>query len=76
MPILRTDPVWATLIVNPNHILKYKSIEDMPREVDLAARLAWVVKCHVSNDKGTDRYIYLWIDTETKEVIGGDFAAE
>ena len=73
---LQGDTKTELQIVNPNHILKYKSLNDLPPEIDLAARLVWVVKCHISNGKGDDHYLYLWIDTETKEVIGCDFKDE
>jgi len=61
-----------TLIVNPNHLMKYKTPDEVPVG-DVVARLAWVTKFRASDDKGSDAFIFLWIDTETKEVLGGDF---
>lgn len=63
------------VIVNPNHILKYKSFDEMSaaNEGSLNARLAWVVEYRAENDKGMGRYVDVWVDTETKEILGGDF---
>ena len=72
---LRSEAKTELWIVNPNHILKYKSREEVPLG-DVVARLAWVAKFQAAGGGRADAYIYLWIDTETKEVLGGDFAED
>lgn len=67
-------------IVNPNHILKMKSLEDLGNPGDRRARLAWVVTFGAKRDtrlKGESRpgsvEVRVWIDAETGEFLGGDF---
>ncbi len=65
-----TAKMW---IINPNHILKYENIEDMATAGDLEARLAWVVKFRASNSDGLGSNIFVWVDAENAEILGGDF---
>jgi hypothetical protein len=67
-----TAELW---IVNPYHILNYKSFEAMmeANEGSLNARLAWVTEYRAENAQGMGRYVDVWVDTETKEILGGDF---
>lgn len=65
-----TAKMW---IINPNHILKYQNIEDMATAGDLKARLAWVVKFRASNSDGLGSNIFVWVDAENAEILGGDF---
>ncbi len=66
-----TATLW---VVNPNHLLQYKSFEDMATTTgDATARLAWIVEYRVENAQGMGRYVDVWIDAETKEILGGDF---
>lgn len=60
-------------IINPNHILKHENIEDMATAGDLRARLAWVVKFRASNSDGLGSNIFVWVDAENAEILGGDF---
>jgi hypothetical protein len=66
-----TTELW---IVNPNHILKYNSFEEAAMAgSDITARLAWAVEYRAVNAQGMGRSIDVWVDTETGEVLGGDF---
>jgi hypothetical protein len=71
---LKSEAKAEVRIVNPNHILKYLTSEEVPWPGDVLARLAWVIKLRASDAKTRNVYIYLWIDTETKEVLGGEFS--
>jgi hypothetical protein len=65
-----TAQLW---VVNPNHILRYNSLEELASApFDSTARLAWVVTYRASNGS-MGRDVEVWIDAETKEAIGGDF---
>jgi hypothetical protein len=62
-------------VVNPNHILRYKSLDEMITAPDTTARLAWVIKYQAVDPSGNSgsHDVGVWIDTETKEMLGGDF---
>lgn len=60
-------------IINPNHILNYENIGDIATAGDLKARLAWVVKFRISNSDAQNRDIFIWIDAENADLLGGDF---
>jgi hypothetical protein len=66
-----TAALW---VVNPNHLLQYKSLEDMATTTgDATARLAWIVEYRAENAKGMGRYVDVWVDAQTKNILGGDF---
>ncbi len=65
----------ATLwIVNPNHLLQIKSFDDMATASgDENARLAWIIEYRAENSQGMGRYVEVWVDAQTKAILGGDF---
>ena len=68
-------------VVNPNHMLDLKRIEELGNPGDRNARLAWVItfggKYAGPREQGglvpVDAEIYVWLDAETCQFLGGDF---
>jgi hypothetical protein len=60
-------------IVNPNHILQAQTVADLAHK-DTTARLAWVVLYDLTANgiPATGHRVQVWIDAQTKEVVGGD----
>jgi hypothetical protein len=71
----------ALKIVNPNHILEMKSVEDFANLGDIEAKLAWVVTFPAryagSVPEGermpVERQVDVWLDAHTAEFLGGEF---
>jgi hypothetical protein len=61
-------------IVNSNHILQAQTVADLAHK-DTTARLAWVIiySLTANGAPAPERRIYLEVDAQTKEIIGGDF---
>lgn len=62
-------------IVNPNHIFQWKSINDAASAADTTAKLAWWVEYKTTSGSASasGHLIDIWIDAQTKKVLGGDF---
>jgi hypothetical protein len=75
------DPKAELKVVNPNHLTRYKSVEETIEAWDRNARLAWVVSFKTKYNGPPDkdgpwlgeREVRVWIDAETGEFLGGDF---
>jgi hypothetical protein len=61
------------VIINPNRMLNAKNLEEGAKISDLA-RLSWYVSYPVTLKGSTDKHaVQVWVDAETKSVIGGDY---
>jgi hypothetical protein len=76
---IKGEPTAELKVVNPNYITKLHSIEELATVKNDHARLAWVVTFQVgyagpptTNGVPYDGEIYVWIDAETGEFLGGD----
>ncbi len=70
---LATPDTVVQGIVNPNHILQAKTIEDTVALRDANARLVWVINYPLtSNGTSSPHEVQVWVDAQTKEVVGGD----
>jgi hypothetical protein len=60
-------------IVNPNHALQAQAVADLAHK-DTTARLAWVVLYNLTANgtPTTAHRVQVWVDAQTKEVVGGD----
>ena len=67
-----TASMW---IMNPKDVFKSKTLTEMNTSEQTKARLAWVVVYPLMNGAAPvpDQNVEVWIDAQTKEVIGGDF---
>jgi hypothetical protein len=75
-PGLKLDFAEAELwVMNPNHILQCKTMEDMATSSEVAARLAWRVTYlfPASDADSRKHFLEIWIDAQDKKVLGGDF---
>jgi len=78
---LRNKLAAELKIVNPNHITRLHSTDELGDPGDQNARLAWMVTWQAvytgllgeGGLRPTDSKVSVWIDAETGESLGGDF---